>query len=161
MIKILFVCHGNICRSSAAEYVMKDIIRKNGVEEKYHVESKGTSAEELGNGMYPPMARELERMGINSSYHRARRMKKEDYNDFDIIIGMDEENRYNMRRMWKDDPQNKLHLLLDYTDKPGEVYDPWYTRDFKQALSDIVFGCKALFSYLAQSEESEYAKHLS
>lgn len=148
MIRILFVCHGNICRSSAAEYVMKDIVKRNGVPEDYHIESKGTSAEELGNGMYPPMARELERMGIRSDSHRARKLKRDDYERFDLIIGMDSENRYNMRRLWGDDPEGKLHLLLDFTGTPKEVSDPWYTRDFAQALSDIEIGCNALFSYL-------------
>ena len=148
MTKILFICHGNICRSSCAEYVFRDIVKRSDMEDDFYVESKATSSEELGNGMYPPMAKVLISHGIISSGHRARRMKEGDYDDFDLLIGMDSENMYYMNRMWKDDSEGKLHLLLDYTDNPREVSDPWYTRDFETAYRDIVEGCEALFQHL-------------
>ena len=131
---------------------MKEIVRREGVEDAFHIESKGTSAEELGNGMYPPMAREMQKHGIDSGGHRARRLRYEDYQRFDLLIGMDEENRRNMRRMWKSDPEGKLHQLLEFAGETREVSDPWYTRDFAQAYEDIVIGCEALFRHL-QAEE--------
>ena len=145
MIKVLFICHGNICRSAAAEYIMKQIVKREGCEEAFVIASAGTSAEELGNGMYPPMYRELQRAGVWVGDHRARRLRREDYDKYDLLIGMDDENRSNMNRMWPKDPEEKLHLLLDYTDHPCEVSDPWYTRDFAQAYRDIREGCEALF----------------
>ena len=148
MTKILFICHGNICRSACAEFVMKEIVRREDVSDRFYIESKGTSAEELGNGMYPPMYKELKKHGIDGGGHRARRMRQPDYDDFDLLIGMDDENRYFMNRMWPGDPEGKLHLLLDYTDHPREVSDPWYTRDFAQAYDDIREGCEALFRAL-------------
>ena len=151
MIKILFICHGNICRSSCAEYVFKDMVKKAALSDRFYIESKATSSEELGNGMYPPMARVLANHGNSSSGHRARRMQREDYDDFDLIIGMDQENMYYMRRMWPEDPEDKLRLLLTYTDHPREVSDPWYTRDFETAYRDIEEGCAALLEYLLRS----------
>lgn len=148
MKKILFICHGNICRSSCAEYVFRDMVTKAGMAKDFHIESKATSSEELGNGMYPPMARVLAGHGISSGGHRARRMKESDYDEFDLLIGMDSENMFYMHRMWREDPEDKLHLLLDYTDHPREVSDPWYTRDFETAYRDIEEGCEALFAQL-------------
>ena len=154
MIKIVFICHGNICRSAAAEYIMKDMLRKSGRQQEFVVASAGTSAEEFGNPMYPPMYSQLKKHGIDGRGHVARRMKIQDYEDYDYLIGMDEENRRNMYRMWPDDPQNKIHLLLDFTDAPMEVSDPWYTRDFRQAYNDIQEGCKGLYEYLMQHNDS-------
>ncbi len=145
MIRVLFICHGNICRSAAAEYVMKQIVKREGREEDFAIDSAGTSAEELGNPMYPPMRKVLKSAGVGVGDHRARRMRRDDYDNFDLLVGMDSENRYNMNRMWPKDPEGKLRLLMDYTDRPGDVSDPWYTRDFEQAYRDIREGCEALF----------------
>lgn len=149
MIKILFICHGNICRSSAAEYIFKNMVNNAGRAAEFHIESKGTSAEELGNGMYPPMAKVLSAHGIDYAGHRARRLRKEDYDKFDYIIGMDDENMYNMKRLWNTESMTKVQLLLDFTDDPREVSDPWYTRNFEKAYDDIECGCRALLDYFS------------
>ena len=141
MIKILFICHGNICRSPMAEYVMRDMLKKNGLGDRVQVDSAATSTEELGNPIYPPAARVLREHGIDPSGHAARRMRAEDYREYDFIIGMDNENMYYMRRMWPEDPEGKISLLMDYTDRPGEVSDPWYTRDFNSTWTDVCEGC--------------------
>lgn len=153
MIKVLFICYGNICRSSAAEYIFKNMVNKAGRGADFHIESKGTSAEELGNGMYPPMARELSKHGIDYSGHRARRLRREDYDNFDYIIGMDDENMYNMNRMWSDRSREKVYRLLDFADMHMDVSDPWYTRDFATAYEDIRTGCEALLDYLLSERQ--------
>ncbi len=150
MVRILFICHGNVCRSSCAEYVFKDMIKKEGCSDDFYIESKATSTEEIGNGVYPPMERVLISHGITCSGHRARQMKKDDYDDFDLIIGMDSENMFYMKRLWPDDQGEKLRLLLDYTDNPREISDPWYTRDFEKAFKEIEEGCTALLEHLSE-----------
>ncbi len=150
MVRILFICHGNVCRSSCAEYVFKDMIKKEGCSDDFYIESKATSTEEIGNGVYPPMERALISHGITCSGHRARQMKKDDYDDFDLIIGMDSENMFYMKRLWPDDQGEKLKLLLDYTDNPREISDPWYTRDFEKAFKEIEEGCTALLEHLSE-----------
>ena len=130
MIRILFVCHGNICRSPMAEVVMKDLVRKAGRESEFEIASAATSTEEIGNPVYPPARRKLAQHGINCSGKTARQLTKHDYDHWDLLIGMDQANLRNMHRLYPDDPDRKLHLLLDYTDRPGEVADPWYTGNF-------------------------------
>lgn len=151
MIKILFVCHGNICRSPTAEFIMKDIVKKSGREAEFEIASAATSSEELGNGVYPPARRMLEAHGIDCSGKRARRMRAEDYEHFDLIIGMDGENMDRLLRFYKGDPEGKIHNLLDYAGRVGEeIADPWYTRDFGRAWDDIFAGCQALFAALTE-----------
>ncbi|MBR1629213.1 MAG: low molecular weight phosphotyrosine protein phosphatase [Lachnospiraceae bacterium] len=145
MARILFICLGNICRSVAAEYIMKEIVRREGVEKEFFISSAGTSAEEAGAGMYPPMYRELEKAGVAVGNHRATRMKRGDYGKYDLLIGMDAENLYDMKRIWNGDPEGKIYRLMDFTDTPGNVSDPWYTRDFARAYRDIRCGCEALY----------------
>ena len=150
MIKILFVCHGNICRSPMAEFVMKDMVRKAGLENQFHIASAATSGEELGNPVYPPARRKLAEHGIDCSGKTARRRRKSDYTQYDLLIGMDQANLRNMHRMCGGDPEGKLHLLLDFTNRPGNVADPWYTGDFEATWRDVEQGCQGLLQELAQ-----------
>ena len=150
MIKILFVCHGNICRSPMAEFVMKDMVRKAGLENQFHIASAATSGEELGNPVYPPARRKLAEHGIDCSGKTARRLRKSDYTQYDLLIGMDQANLRNMHRMCDGDPEGKLHLLLDFTNRPGNVADPWYTGDFEATWRDVEQGCQGLLQELAQ-----------
>ena len=146
MIKILFVCHGNICRSPMAEFVMKDLVQKAGLEAQFHIASAATSAEEIGNPVYPPARRKLAEHGISCAGHVARQLRRGDYEDWDLFIGMDEANLRNMRRLFGGDPAGKCSLLLSHTNRPGEVADPWYTGDFEATWQDVEEGCQALLS---------------
>ena len=148
MTKILFVCHGNICRSPMAEYVMRDIVRKAGCEARFEIASAATSSEEIGNDVYPPARRELTSHGVDCPSRAARRLTRRDFDDFDMLIGMDEENLRDMRRIGGPGSENKTSLLMDFTGRPGSVADPWYTRDFGAAWRDISLGCRALFEKL-------------
>lgn len=148
-INILFVCHGNICRSSAAEYIMKDLVSKDGLSDYFHIESKGTSSEEEGNGMYPPMKRLLDSNGINSSFHRARQISYKDYDNFDLILGMDRYNINNLNRIF-DDKQSKIKLLPKYAGL-NEIDDPWYTRDFDKAYQEIELSCTKLLKEIKEN----------
>ncbi len=150
MTKILFVCHGNICRSPAAEFVMKELARIAGLEDEFEIASAATSAEELGNPVYPPMRRVLAEHGIDCAGKTARQLRRSDYEDYDLLIGMDEENMWNMRRKFHGDVAGKLKNLLDYAGREGEaVADPWYTRDFEQTWADVLEGCEALLEALS------------
>ncbi len=151
MIKILFVCHGNICRSPMAEYVMKDIVQKAGLEHMFHIESAATSAEELGNPVYPPVRRKLAEHGIDCRGHAARRLIKSDHDEFDMLIGMDEANIRNMRRICGG--EDKITMLLDYTNRPGSVADPWYTGDFETTWQDVERGCRGLFNKIMEDKK--------
>ncbi len=148
MYRILFVCHGNICRSPMAEFVMKDLVKKRGIEGEFHIESAATSTEEIGNGVYPPARRELALHGIESSGHHARQLRRDDYDKYDLLIGMDQENIRNMTRMCGGDPDGKIHKLLSYTGSNRDVADPWYTGDFRQTWLDVSAGCQALLETL-------------
>ena len=144
MVKILFVCHGNICRSPMAEFVMKDLVKKAGQESRFHIESAATSTEEIGNPVYPPARRKLAEHGIDCAGKRARRLTGADYDIYDLLIGMDRANLRNMLRICGGDPGEKMHLLMDYTDHPGDVADPWYTDDFETTWRDVLAGCRGL-----------------
>lgn len=145
MTKILFVCHGNICRSPMAAYVMKDLVEKAGLQDDFVIDSAATSREELGNPVYPPAKRKLAEHGISCEGHAARQMQSSDYERYDLLIGMDQANIRNMQRICKGDPDEKMHLLMDYTEHSGrEVADPWYTRDFEATWRDIEDGCNGL-----------------
>ena len=144
MKKILFVCHGNICRSPMAEFIMKELVRKAGREREFSIASAATSTEEIGNSVYPPARRKLAEHGISCQGKYARQMTANDYNRFDLLIGMDEWNIRNMLRITGGDPMNKIRKLLDYTDRPGDVADPWYTGDFEATWRDCLEGCMAL-----------------
>lgn len=148
MIRILFVCHGNICRSAMCEFVMKKLVEDAGREADFQIESAATSTEEIGNPVYPPAKRKLAEHGISCSGKTARQITRQDYQNFDYLIGMDQENLRNMRRFYRDDPEGKISLLMDYTDRPGSVADPWYTRDFDATWTDALEGCTGLLQHL-------------
>ncbi|MDY4104140.1 MAG: low molecular weight protein-tyrosine-phosphatase [Oscillospiraceae bacterium] len=151
MVKILFICHGNICRSPMAEFVMKNLVKQAGLEREFAIASAATSREEIGNGVYPPARRKLAEHGIGCAGHAARQMTAADYQNFDYLIGMDEANRRNMQRICGGDPAGKISLLLDWTDRPGDVADPWYTGDFDATWRDVDEGCRALLAALTGS----------
>ena len=148
MIKVLFVCHGNICRSPMAEFVMKDLVRRKGIAKDFEIASAATSTEEIGNPVYPPARRKLAEHGISCSGKTARQMTMGDYVHFDYLIGMDNWNLRNMRRMTKNDPDGKIHSLLSFAGKDAEVADPWYTGDFEATWQDVNEGCEALLKTL-------------
>ena len=148
MTKILFVCHGNICRSPMAEFIMKDLVEKAGLETQFHIESAATSTEEIGNPVYPPARRKLAEHGIDCAGKMARQLTNSDYDKYDLLIGMDQANLRNMHRICGGDFANKLHLLMDYTDHPGDVADPWYTDDFETTWRDVLEGCTSLLERL-------------
>lgn len=148
MIKILFICHGNICRSPMAEFVLKDMVKKEGISEQFYIASAATSAEEIGNPVHHGTRNKLREVGISCAGKYAVQMKKSDYSKYDYILGMDSWNMRNMMRMLRNDPENKVKLLLDYTDSPGDIADPWYTGNFEVTYKDIVGGCEAFLVYL-------------
>lgn len=148
MKKILFVCHGNICRSPMAEFVMKWLVDQAGRSEEFEIASAATSTEEIGNSVYPPARRKLAEHGISCNGKTARQLTRRDYSYYDLLIGMDRWNLRNMNRMLGSDPDNKIHLLMDYTNRPGEVADPWYTDDFEATWRDVLEGCSCLLAQL-------------
>ena len=148
MIKILFICHGNICRSTMAEYVMKHLVKQAGLEGEFYIDSAATSTEEIGNGVHHGTRRKLAQVGIPCGDHRARQVTWTDYESFDHIIGMDNANIRNLNRMLKNDPNGKISMMLDYTNRPGEVADPWYTGDFDATYRDVIAGCQGLLKKL-------------
>ena len=162
MIKILFICHGNICRSPMAEFVMKDLVKKAGLEEAFEIASAATSSEEIwggrGNPVYPPARRKLMEHGIDPGGTRARKTTRDDDERFDHLVGMDHANIRNMERIYGGDPEGKISLLLDYCGRTGqEVADPWYTGDFDATWRDVVQGCTALLdTLLADAEAAGY-----
>ena len=147
---VLFVCHGNICRSPMAEFVMKDLVRKAGADTEFFIASAATSTEEIGNPVYPPARRKLAEHGIGCAGKTARQLRREDYDRFDLLIGMDGANLRNMRRICGGDPEGKLSLLLDWAGRSGDVADPWYTGDFEATWRDVAAGCAALLAYLSK-----------
>ena len=148
MIKILFVCHGNICRSPMAEFVMKDLVEKKGVSEEFEIASATTSTEEIGNPVYPPAKRKLNEHGISCEGKTARQMTKEDYTYYDYIIAMDRINIRNMTKFAGNDPDNKISLLMDFTSHLKDVADPWYTGDFETTWNDVYEGCVGILNRL-------------
>ena len=146
MIKILFVCHGNICRSPMAEFVMKDMVEKQGISKDFYIASAATSTEEIGNGVHYGTRKKLAEFGISTDGKRAVQLKKNDYDKYDYIIGMDSWNMRNMKRMLPEDRDNKIHLLLDFSANPRDIADPWYTGDFDTTYDDILEGCTALMN---------------
>ena len=138
------MCHGNICRSPMAEFVMKELVRKAGIEDDFDIESAATSTEEIGNSVYPPARRKLAEHGISCAGKTARQMTRQDYEEFDLLVGMDRWNIRNMRSICGGDPLGKIVMLMDYTSRPGDVADPWYTEDFEATWQDVLEGCQGL-----------------
>ena len=154
MVKIMFVCHGNICRSPMAEFLMKDFVNKQGKSQEFLITSSATSSEELGNPVHYGTKAVLDGLGISCKGKYAVKLKSDDYNKYDYFIGMDEYNRRNMLRIFGTDPDNKISCLLDYTDSPREVADPWYTGNFQDTYRDVFEGVKALYKYIIESKKN-------
>ena len=156
MIKVLFVCHGNICRSPMAEFVMKDMVAKQGLEDEFYIASCATSTEEIwhgvGNPVYPPAQRELAKHGISCDGKRAVQITVEDYNKYDIILCMDSNNMRNIKRIIPSDPDGKIHKLMTFAGTGVDVADPWYTGDFTTTYNDVLAGCKGLLEYLKNKQ---------
>lgn len=149
MTRICFCCHGNICRSVSAEYILQEMVNQAHVADTFFIDSAATSMEEIGNSIYPPMERALRKKGIPIGNHRARQLRRSDYGKFDLIIGMDEENMYYMHRILGDDLENKIHYLMEYTDRPNhKIDDPWYTREFDLCAEEITEGCRGLLEHI-------------
>ncbi len=148
MVKILFVCHGNICRSPMAEFLMKDLVRRKGEDNEFLIASAATSREEIGNGVYPPVKRILSAMGIDCSSKRARQVTKDDYAEFDYIVCMDRNNMRNIKYIIPEDRDNKIFMLLSLTETPRDVADPWYTGDFEATKKDVILGCEKLYEHI-------------
>ena len=155
MIKVCFICHGNICRSPMAEYVFQDLVNKAGLGDRFEVTSAAVSYEEIGNDVYPPMKRALHEAGYQCESHAARQTVRADYDRWDYIIGMDDENMWDMKYLYGGDPDGKLSMLLDWAGMPGrEIDDPWYTRDFTGVLRQIEDGCRGLLDRSAETGEN-------
>ena len=150
MTKLLFVCHGNICRSPMAEFIFKKMISDKKLEKGFLIDSAATSTEEIGNDMHRGAKETLLRMNVPFSPKRARQITTEDYHTYDLLIGMDIENLYRMQKLWKNDPDNKVKLLLSYAGKDKDIADPWYTGDFDKTYMDLIEGCDALLKSLCQ-----------
>ena len=148
MIKIMFVSHGNICRSPMAEFLLKDLVKKSGEEDLFEIKSSATSSEELGNPVHYGTKGVLDRLGISCKGKYAVKLTASDYQKYDYFIGMDERNRYNMVRLFNGDKDNKVKLLMDFTDTPGDVADPWWTGNFEETYHDVSKGIKALYEFL-------------
>jgi protein-tyrosine phosphatase len=151
IIKILMICHGNICRSPMAEFIMKDLVKKAGLSDTIYVESAAATTEELGHDMYPPAKRKLTQMGVPFAPRKARLVKEKDYDAFDFLIGMDEENYDDLMDVTHGDPEGKVHYLLSFADEKRDVADPWYTGNFDAAYTDILSGCEGLLQYLRET----------
>ena len=152
MIKILFICHGNICRSAAAEMIARQLAREAGLDGRAEFSSAAATAEEIGNDIYPPMKRTLLAHGVPCLPHAARQTTRRDYAAYDRLIGMDGENLRDMRRVYGGDPDGKISLMMDWAGFPGRaVSDPWYTRDFERAYEDILLGCEGLIRSLREA----------
>ena len=154
MTKIMFVCHGNICRSPMAEFIFKDMVKRKGLEDDFFVASSATSTEEIwggvGNPVYPPAKAELAKHGISCEGKRAVQLKKSDYDKYDLFVGMDSMNIRNMYRILGSDPEGKIRKLMEFTDRGGDVADPWYSGRFDVAWRDIYDGCEGLLESLAE-----------
>ena len=148
MTRVLFICHGNICRSPMGEYILKDLVERRGLSGAFFIASAAVSREELGNDVYPPARRCLLAHGISCPRRRAVQLTAEDYKKFDWILYMEEYNRSGLRRLLPEDPAGKIRRLLDFTKNPRDVEDPWYTGDFETAYRDIREGCLAFLDYL-------------
>ncbi len=148
MIKIMFVCYGNICRSPMAEFMMKDMVKRLGEENEFFIASSATSAEELGHGVHRGTRAVLDKRGISYAGKFATRLTFADYDKYDYFIGMDENNRYTMKRMLNGDPENKVSLLLDYTSRPRDVADPYWTGDFSATERDVLEGITAFYQFI-------------
>ncbi len=147
-IRVMFVCHGNICRSPMAEFLLKDMVEKRGISDRFIIESAATTNEEIGNPVYPGTRKRLAREGISVDGKFAKRLRRDDYDKFDLIIGMDEENMRDMKRLFGGDSDGKVYKMMEFAGIDRDVADPWYTGDFEATYDDIYEGCIGLLSFL-------------
>lgn len=152
MIKVMFVCLGNICRSPMAEFVFKDIVRKKGLEKEFEIKSRATSYEEMGNDMHYMTRYKLAQENIPFQKREAARLEAEDYEKYDFILGMDESNIRNIKRIVGEDTGSKIYKLLDFSEKPRDIADPWYTGNFDKTYNDIVEGCNCFLEFLIRTK---------
>ncbi|HIZ79325.1 MAG TPA: low molecular weight phosphotyrosine protein phosphatase [Candidatus Lachnoclostridium stercorigallinarum] len=153
MIKILFICHGNICRSPMAEFVLKDMVARRGLKDQFYIASAATSREEIGNPVHRGTREKLREHGISTAGKCAVQLKKSDYEAFDYLLGMEKWNISNIMRIIGTDPDHKVYRLLDFSDRPRDIADPWYTGNFDVTYDDVVEGCEALLAYLEKNGE--------
>lgn len=153
MIKVLFICHGNICRSPMAEFIFKNIAAEKDLADLFKIASAATSTEEIGNPVHYGTRNKLAQYGISTAGKYAARMKASDYGKYDYIIGMDNWNRKNILKITGGDPDRKVSLLMDFTETLGDVADPWYTGDFDKTYEDIAAGCKGLLEFILDKAE--------
>ena len=157
MIKILFVCHGNICRSPMAEFILKDMVQQKGIADLFLIRSAATSTEEIwngiGNSVYPPAREILRTHGISCEGKRAVQVTKKDYGKYDYILGMDQRNIRNMLRIFGGDPEGKMYKFLSFAGSGRDIADPWYTGDFDKTYDDVLEGCEGFLEYLYEKGE--------
>lgn len=153
IIKIMFVCHGNICRSPMAEFVMKDIVKKEGKEKSFFITSSATTNEDIGSDIHYGTQEVLKAHGINNARHNAIRLTKEDSENYDYFIGMDDENIYDMKRILNSNAQDKIFKLMNFTDNNKEIEDPWYTGRFGKVYDEIKQGCEGLFEFIKENDK--------
>ena len=152
-IRVLFICHGNICRSPMAEFIFRDLVRRRGLEDRFYIESAATSTEEIGNPVYTPARRELERHGLSCEGKTARQVRQQDYQNFDYLLCAETYNIRNLRRIIPRDPAHKILRMLEFSDHPRDISDPWYTGNFSLAYSDIAEACESFLAHLEESGE--------
>ncbi|MFW2491842.1 low molecular weight protein-tyrosine-phosphatase [Clostridium chromiireducens] len=148
MIKVMFVCHGNICRSPMAEFIFKNMVKQKGMTDNFYIASCATSTEEIGNSVYPPARRKLMEHNISCEGKRSVQLRKEDYNKFDYLVAMDQKNMRNIFKIIKEDRKNKVYKLLDFTTIPKDIADPWYSGDFDTTYNEIYEGCRGLLDFI-------------
>ncbi|KAK8876527.1 hypothetical protein M9Y10_006743 [Tritrichomonas musculus] len=153
MTRIMFVCHGNICRSPMAEFVMKDLVKKKHVEPSFTIASSATSTEELGNPVYPPAKAELKKHGISCEGKCAVQLKSSDYDKYDIFAVMDDNNLRNIKYIFPSDPKKKIHKLLEFANRKDDIADPWYRGNFDKTYQDICEGCNGLLEYILKDKK--------
>ena len=148
MIKVMFVCLGNICRSPMAEFVLKDMVKKQGLEKEFYIKSSATSSEEIGNDIHYGTRDKLIQNGVSFTKRKAVKLRAEDYKKYDYIIGMEKSNVINIKRIVGEDVDDKIYRLLDFSDTPRDIADPWYTGNFENTFNDIVEGCNGFLKCL-------------
>ncbi len=153
MIKILFVCHGNICRSPMAQFVFQDMVNKRGLADQFTIDSKATSTEELGNSPHRGTVRKMNELGIPMIPHRASQLNRRDYDNYDYFIGMDSWNIRNMNRILAGDPEGKVFKFLTFGSDGRDIADPWYTGNFDETYSDVLEGCEGFLAYLLENDD--------
>lgn len=153
MIKILFICHGNICRSPMAQFVFQDMVNKRGLADRFTIDSKATSTEELGNSPHPGTVRKMNELGVPMIPHRASQLNRRDYEEYDYFIGMDTWNMRNINRIFGGDPEGKVYKFLSFGSDGRDIADPWYTGNFDETYEDVVEGCEGFLAYLLEHDE--------